>query len=227
MDLISDIHLEFDPTYRLSSIGEVLIIAGDLGKVVSRSYYDFLRHASDRYDHIILVAGNHEYYGTTIENGEKILKNLNIPNVHYLQCDSIMINGIEYLGCTLWSEILLDAGWMTNDGNSIKNFSLKNYYELYVEHSTWLTKKLNEPVNHKRVVITHHLPTFKAINDKYKGLNNTFFASALDHLVSKATVWVAGHTHSENTVRINNTYLFVNPKGYPGENSEEYSPVSI
>lgn len=230
MDLISDIHLEFDPTFRLNRIGEILIIAGDLGKVVHKSYLKFLTDASERYDHIILVAGNHEYYNTSIENGERLLREIKdkLPNVHYLQCESIIINKVEFLGCTLWSDISNIDKWMTNDGASIKDFSLNKYYELYQSHSAWLSDKLNTPSNHKRVVVTHYLPTYKVLDPKYDdNPTNAFFASDLDHLIPKATLWVAGHTHKDNTIMVGGTYLYVNPKGYPGENNESYTPLEI
>ena len=190
MELISDIHLEYDPTYRINRIGGILIIAGDLGKVINKSYYDFLADVSDRYDHIILVAGNHEYYGTTIEKGERLLREITtkLPNVHYLQCDKVVINEIEFLGCTLWSEPTVDH-WLTNDGSSIKDFSLEQYQDLNTQHRDWLTEQLNIPSTRKKIVVTHYLPSYRCIDPKYNDENtNSFFASHLDDLVPKANL---------------------------------------
>ncbi len=229
MELISDIHLEYDPTYRINRIGEILIIAGDLGKVTNKSYYTFLADVSDRYDHIILVAGNHEYYGTTIENGERLIREMmaKLPNVHYLQCGKVVINEIEFLGCTLWSEPTVDH-WLTNDGSSIKDFSLKHYQDLHTQHRDWLTGQLNIPSTRKRIVVTHYLPSYRCIDPKYTDEDtNSFFASHLDDLVPKANLWLCGHTHSDNAIQINGTFVFINPKGYPGENDREYYPLEI
>lgn len=229
MELISDIHLEFEPTYRLNRVGEILIIAGDLGKVTNKSYQAFLADVSERYDHVILVAGNHDYYGTSIEEGELKIRNIvkQYPNIKYLQCNKVVINNIEFLGCTLWSQPAVDY-WETNDGNSIKEFSLDDYHALHQTHRDWLETELNQSSPYKRVVITHHLPSYRCIDPKYTNLVvNSFFASELDYLVPKANLWLAGHTHTNNAILIDNTYVFINPKGYPGENEEEYSPLEI
>jgi predicted MPP superfamily phosphohydrolase len=228
IDLISDIHLEFAP-WTLNQTGDILVIAGDLGRAIDESYKIFLADVAQKYRHVILISGNHECYKTTIDNGEAQIRNAvaDLPNVHYLQCESIVIDEIEFLGCTLWSH--LDTRlWSINDGCSIKKFSIKQYKELHRTHRDWLTERLNEPTSRKRVVVTHHLPSYKCIDPKYvNDCSNQFFASHLDDLVPKATLWLAGHTHSPITCQIGGTFVFINPRGYPGENPGDYEPVSI
>lgn len=228
IDLISDIHLEFAP-WILNKTGDILVIAGDLGKATSKSYKIFLVDVARKYRHVILVSGNHESYGTTIENGEAQIRNAvaDLPNVSYLQCDSVIIDDVEFLGCTLWSEVSIDT-WLINDGNSIKRFSLNNYKELHRKHREWLSTRLKGPSTRKRIVVTHHLPSYKCIDSKYDDdTMNQFFASHLDDLVPRATLWLCGHSHTPNCCQIGGTYIFLNPRGYPGENPSDYEPISI
>ena len=39
--------------------GEVLVLAGDIGNAFQKSYSDFLKDVSEKYAHVIVVAGNH------------------------------------------------------------------------------------------------------------------------------------------------------------------------
>lgn len=235
MDLISDIHLEFHPWTLPKPIAtdRILIIAGDLGCITNtKTYKEFLATASTYYKYTILVAGNHEYYGTTIENAEILINQLvkQFNNIYYLQKASIVLDDIEFIGCTLWSNIESLKKWAINDGSSIKQFSLNRYRKLHTEHVEWLQTELLKPlVALKRVVVTHHLPSFYCIDAKFisYGTANCFFASDLDDLITKSDIWLCGHTHTVNTIQIGNTLVFMNPKGYPGENQESYEVLEI
>ena len=61
----SDIHLEIRPSkFRriLTPVGDILILAGDIGHPFRRTYAQFLDWCSRNFKHVILVPGNHEYY---------------------------------------------------------------------------------------------------------------------------------------------------------------------
>jgi len=71
MDLISDIHLEFDSKWKLPKPIEtdrILIIAGDLCPIAtfSKHFSDFIATASTFYRNVIFIAGNHEYYSVMV-----------------------------------------------------------------------------------------------------------------------------------------------------------------
>ena len=69
---------------------------------------------------------------------------------------------------------------------------------------------------HKAVVITHHLPSPKAIAPHFKNLPNGEFASDLDFLINdaKPALWVFGHSHTRTFVTVNCTALVGHPLGY-------------
>jgi predicted phosphodiesterase len=68
--IASDLHLEFykyinlSDFFDISSINEsiTLILAGDIGYPYHNNYETFLSECSKLFKHIILIAGNHEYY---------------------------------------------------------------------------------------------------------------------------------------------------------------------
>lgn len=69
----------------------------------------------------------------------------------------------------------------------------------------------------KIVVVTHHLPTFAAIDKRYSGDSlNVAFATELGNYIadSRIDVWIYGHAHHPSNLTIGNTRLVSNPLGY-------------
>ena len=77
IDIISDIHLtcfkDFGEDFVYSWVpeGEVLVLAGDVGEfhwwqLKSRMIDIFC----EKYEHVLYVAGNHDYYGTSLKEGD-------------------------------------------------------------------------------------------------------------------------------------------------------------
>jgi Icc-related predicted phosphoesterase len=82
----------------------------------------------------------------------------------------------------------------------------------------FVAKRLAEPFDGKTVVVTHHVPTIRAIAPKYANdILSAAFASHLDDLVKLADVWIAGHTHIAADVTVGKCRVVVNPRGYPRE----------
>jgi predicted phosphodiesterase len=80
--------------------------------------------------------------------------------------------------------------------------------------------------------MTHHLPSFKLINEKYKNSKlSSLFATDLEDIIKKYKIdyWICGHSHNKNNIQINNTILTLNPVGYPGEdiNPKYYDYIVI
>ena len=69
------------------------------------------------------------------------------------------------------------------------------------------------------VVMTHHLPTYQAVNSVYSGSRvNCAYASELFNLIAHngPTLWVFGHQHRSTDIVIGETWLRSNPYGYHG-----------
>ena len=107
----SDLHFEFQQIriYRLveeiSQDTDVLILAGDI-QVFDYIISD-LEYISNALPdvHILYVAGNHEFYGEKITDVETSLKVAfeNHPKIHYLEKSTFELNGVIFLGTTLWT----------------------------------------------------------------------------------------------------------------------------
>lgn len=238
--LISDLHLEFHKginsldklikryphiveNVNMNTKDTILILAGDISSVNSENLIEFLNSCGEKYYHVIYVAGNHEYYKSDIETVNNILRNLNYrENVHFLQKDKIIIDDTVYLGCTLWTDIEeVNIPYITeymNDYTLINNFTVKDGNEIHEDHVSFLVKEI--ALHEKIVIITHHLPTNRLIDKKYKiyGVLNKAFYTDLEHLlVNKIKMWICGHTHIQKSVKIGETLLIAAPFGYSTE----------
>ncbi len=235
---ISDVHLEFYNSSKFPKClfeeydCDTLVIAGDFGAPLNyngkpnQHYVEILKLLKLHYKHIVYVSGNHEYYQckqrdmSPMEMDFIIQKICDEIGIHFLQ-KSHWIHpetNVCFLGCTLWSDIDAEAAMTMNDFNKIFNFR-HEYVQLFRDHSDWLMKTIQDfkhdfPI----VVVTHHLPTFHGVAEKYAMQNNTGYASDLQCLFKRPVIaLVCGHTHEPRIVYVNGIPLVINPVGYPGE----------
>ncbi len=109
-------------------------MAGDIGKGAhgikwaKRNFQDIP---------IIYVAGNHEFYGGDIADVKKIQDIAKKFNVHFLNNDSVVVNGVRFLGCTLWSNI---EQWSL--AKVKKASSMMNDYK-YIQAKYWWKNRQN------------------------------------------------------------------------------------
>ena len=85
----------------------------------------------------------------------------------------------------------------------------------------FLEETLAEPFDGPSVVVTHHAPHPKSINERY-ALDplNVAFASDLSEVIleGRPQLWLHGHTHTSSDYRIGATRIVANPHGYGREN---------
>lgn len=156
--------------------------------------------------------------------------------VHVLQDGVSVVAGVRFLGCTLWTDYRLDGeAWqvpamlnaekMMTDHEAIR-YAAGGYRpwlpkDCLIEHENsinWLKLCLEKPFDGPTVVVTHHAPSSKSIHPQFRGsLLNGAYASNLDHLVDRATLWVHGHVHHRFDYEIGDGRVVCNPRGYPDE----------
>ena len=105
---LSDLHLEFTgykPDHLPSQGEDLVVLAGDIGVGVKG-----IRWAKDTFRdrEVVYVLGNHEFYGNDFVGLVDYAKNYAAgSNVNVLECDSIEIDGLRILGCSLWTDFKL------------------------------------------------------------------------------------------------------------------------
>lgn len=252
--VISDLHLEFDPNFYPDNNGaNVLILSGDifvidyLRRSVESPYFDkaldfvhFVNRAANDYEHVVYVAGNHEYYNGKINSDFEYLRDVfkHLSNVHFLDNESIIIDNMKFIGSTLWTSAnnndhlthyMLNRGLndfhliTDNDGDKYFKFQSEKAYQLHLKAVDFIRNEVQD--GEPCVVCTHHAPSFKSVTERYKNetVMNGGFCSDLSALIldyPNIKLWTHGHVHSCHDYEIGSTRVICNPKGYRNENPE-------
>ncbi|CAK2681426.1 Metallophosphoesterase [Vibrio crassostreae] len=226
---LSDLHLEMASMDLPVSDADVVVLAGDIhsnGKMG-------IDWASQFPQDVIYVLGNHEFYsGGTITDLPTSLKDYakKYPNVHVLSDDSIIIEGVAFFGCTLWTDFELygkpDVAFYYAE-KSINDYRIINYDNvqpftpsiasvLHKQSMSWLSEAISSSEYMANVVVTHHLPTPAAIHEQYEGsILNSAFASDCSRLFSHGvTAWIYGHNHDCRVFEKEGIIFATNQRGY-------------
>ena len=212
IQLMSDLHLEFEPTFRPKNAGsDVLVLSGDIcvADYFTRSeaspyhdramqFLDFFVHVTNEWDHVVYVAGNHENYHGYIDTTVQTLKNmLQFRNLHLLDKTSVDLSDVRFVGATLWTD--LNAGnpitenylrGAMNDFRLVqwKNDGYRKFTPLdsFKLHRETLREFDRLMTGHDKVVVVgHHAPSFKSVHPKYHNQDhmNGGYHSQLDNFI--------------------------------------------
>ena len=224
----SDIHLEFGEI--VASVFEnvnadVLVLAGDVtaSKCEAEDFFDIVLN---NFENVIYLMGNHEHYRGQLDKTELILREMLPKEVLFLQNESIEIDGIKFLGTTLWTDFNNNsflskhtAKYSMSDYTQIRLHNRKlNPEDILQEH--YLAKRfLNQNITEGSIVITHHLPSFQSIPTEYlsSDINGAFASELSDMMLDfKPAYWIHGHTHKGIEYECFDTKVVCNPRGYVG-----------
>lgn len=232
LHILSDLHFEYDTEFQVpETSADVLILAGD----ISPGLHGMARFARAKKP-VIYVPGNHEFYGESIQALPSALRLLaKGSSIHLLDNGEVRLGGVRFLGTTLWTNYELFGAERLGEVTAHADRQLNDYVciqagfgrtltpgqtvSLHHKAVDWLARKLDEPVDGKTVVVTHHAPHPSSLIPKKEGrLINAAYASDLTHLMGKACLWIHGHTHHSVDYTVNGTRIVTNPKGYRDEN---------
>jgi Icc-related predicted phosphoesterase len=237
--VLSDIHVEFEPFDAPETDADVVVLAGDIhvGK-------KGLEWALEQFPNkpVVYVLGNHEYYKQAVPRHTEKLRELSSgTNVHILEQDSLILDGVTFMGCTLWTDFQLfgdlriagyEADQRMTDYKQIRvspQFRrLRSMDTAAIHHRSrrWLESQLKEAQNDV-VVVTHHAPSPKSLPDSDRDdILSAAYASNLDEFVehSEASLWIHGHIHASSDYLLGNTRVICNSRGYPEEFNNRFVP---
>ena len=226
INFISDLHLEFGPLEIEPEAGDVLVLAGDID---IKGQVDWINSIATKFNHVIYVLGNHEFYHGAMNNVYKETRENLVDNVHLLENESITIDDVTFHGATLWSDFLngnpityLQCDQAMNDYRLIQAGDGQYRFKPEIAHNLHNISKgfLQENVKEGDVVVTHMAPSFLSIHKKYKNDTNIngAYASDLSDLIldTQPSLWFHGHMHNSFDYSIGNTRILCNPRGYVG-----------
>jgi hypothetical protein len=259
---MSDLHLDFADLTLPG--GDVLILSGDIceAKRMKPDMYNphmvllehertdqrpdrfnrFFEEECAKYREVFMVMGNHEHYGFQYQKTYGHIKEQLPANVHLLENECYELDGVLFVGATLWTDMnrgdeltLFHMKSMMNDYRQITMFNeVKNaYHRLQPERTMADHYRSRDYIKHMLeenratgknlpvVVMTHHAPSKVSTKPRY--LNDTImngaYSSDLSELIldnPEIRVWTHGHTHDVFDYMIGSTRVMCNPRGYKG-----------
>ncbi|KAL2756764.1 hypothetical protein ACRALDRAFT_1062440 [Sodiomyces alcalophilus JCM 7366] len=242
---MSDLHLELSQqygTFDFPAAAPYLILAGDIGRLIDyEAFLQFLARQTERYQHVFLVLGNHEFYNMDHATGISTARKLEeepvlggkLSLLHQTRRDvDVGETVVSVLGCTLWSRIPDDAAdavrSRVQDFQRIYDWTVERHNAEHEADLQWLQDELgviarDEP-RRAVIVVTHHAPSIReASRPEHMGSPITR-AFATDLLSSgdwsRVRYWIYGHTHFSTEFEKGSVTVVSNQRGYvlPGTN---------
>ena len=262
IDFCSDLHMEINTGLFPKSImhdtpGDILILAGDTltyrhfnlnrtdseSRAMRKRFKILLEDHFADYKHIIMIPGNHEYYGHYFYGSDQemtsILKNID-SRIQLMNDDFLIIDNTAIICSTLWVdfdkgnplvEIAVQDGM--NDFRVIKvndlpSGSLGNTFKAHhacarhVESLKFIKQAYEEhnAAGRNIIVATHHGPSYQSHNTFRFGDSDLKhgYLSELDPWIIDTNIkyWIHGHTHHDINYMIGNTNVISSMYGYAG-----------
>lgn len=244
----SDLHLEFSsrPLTLEDMSGDILVLAGDIA-VRPADVAQYMHALSERKRPVIFVLGNHEmlghYWETGVQEYKDAVAKLQNPFLHVLENEEIIVNGVRFLGATLWADFAdgkhgKKAMACMPEFSSIlrldptAKLTWQTVQERHKASVSWLSCALaSDNRTMPTVVVTHHAPSWLSSHPKFamSGLSGAF-CSDLDRLIERhgPDVWIHGHTHDSFSYQIGKTAVVCNPFGYlEEEENKNWNPHAV
>jgi 3',5'-cyclic AMP phosphodiesterase CpdA len=250
---MSDLHLEAQSFAAPMPEGDVLILAGDLchascftaeaGDGYNIKQRDralcMIDAAQKNFAHVLLIAGNHEHYGSVFDETVPKLRRA-LPGVTVLDNEAVDIGDVRFFGTTLWSDyhgrsaagmdavrkrcgefffvkkrVRDQAGQET-----LRKFRPEDALAAFDVALERLRDDLASAKGKPTVVVTHHAPSLKGLNPYHAGGDlDGAYASDLDAMIAtleNVPVWIHGHTHIRRLYKISRTEMRTDARGFDG-----------
>ena len=247
--LLSDLHLELSdlPPAPLPDF-DVALLAGDIVNPGRRlpgwvAASPLLRRARA----VVAVSGNHEYFDAVLQHEAALMQraaaSMHGPPLHLLDCTQVVIDGVRFLGCTLWTdfELRIDTpdgprsdrargiataqqamadyraiGWLDEGAQCVRRLNPHDTLRLHRQQRAWLQRCLAEPFDGPTVVLTHHGPHRRSLAPRVAAdwVSTAYLSELPEDIFRVPALWLHGHTHSSHDYRVGACRVVCNPRGY-------------
>lgn len=265
--LFSDVHLDFDigrhlylsptmvwrPTPLPEDSSSILVLAGDIwfnnfAFKISPDGESWIGHVARRFEHVIIVLGNHDYWGLSLQSAPRKAKeavNL-LPNVTVLEQDTVVVSGVKFVGGTLWTDYgrdpmameaaraqIVDYKQITfGDNRARRRVRPQDMFEVHRQTAKFIFNncapdELGQPV----IIVTHMAPCEQSIDPKYSHerlLNRAYYSNLEESIrthCKDVRLWVHGHIHKPVDYLLYGIRVLSNPRGYESYEGSFYDPL--
>ena len=230
---------------KIESLCDTLFLVGDIGNYRNSNFVTFLDYVSKNWKQSFYVTGNHEYYKHVKEMADVKYKSIldKYDNITLLNKDVgvVELDGVNIIGCTLWSSPIDSGIEGLNDFRYIKvkrstkdvgRMGLRDIKKWNKEDITFLKKSIESSNSKKKIIVmTHFMPilTDDLDNSKYPSSQYDYYYGneGLKESICKCDVWLFGHTHDCHDQKIGKCRLIANTCGYPNEETEFQNNVYV
>jgi Icc-related predicted phosphoesterase len=197
----------------------------------------YLELLYERFKHVIMVLGNHDHYHGNIDLTKDRIKarlyDFDIDDkISILENESVEIDGVLFVGATLWSDFnndeyvtKLKCKDVMNDfrqiryGEDYKRIHPDYLLAIHKQSREYIERTASENKDKTVVVVTHHAPSYKSVNERFQAqtLVNGAYASDLSEVMldnENIKYWFHGHMHDNCDYMIGETNVICNPHGY-------------
>lgn len=191
------------------------------------------------YQHIVLVAGNHDYYllrpkdySFDSQTRINLMKDFCRDNeINYLDGNTVAIGSLTFGGCCMsWDSsyarslkpsitdddiLILWKESMNDHRNIYQNMGHMNPFHFFDREMNKL-----KSITDVDIMVTHYGPKVPyCLQEKHKNLISTFyFFDGYDEIRRLSPkVWIHGHTHDKVNEKVYECDILCNPLGYPNE----------
>ncbi len=237
LHLLSDLHFEFDKPVPMANYRppkcDVVLLAGDIAE--DKTSIDWAK-ATFGDTPVLLTPGNHEYYDAkqVVAWTQELRDYAAGSNVQILHNDAVVIDGVQFVGATLWTDFQLYGNASYHQYAARKGLS--DYKHIRRPSSTGKKRKIRtddilefhiasrrfianavRTYQGRSVVMTHHAPSERSLPEKFRSRELTpAYASNLDSFIEELSplLWVHGHIHASSDYMIGGTRVVGNARGY-------------
>ncbi|TLX16629.1 metallophosphoesterase [Rhizobium sp. MHM7A] len=199
---------------------------------------------------VIYVPGNHDFYFVDLtETSARARKLAAKLGIYYLDGDTVLVDGVRFIGATFWSDLELDAvenGRLcpVKMGDNLHRARMGSDYKkiysdrrnsrfvtpevtraLHFEQKRYIGRMLARTHDGPTVVATHFAIHEKSANPLYRYTPTSHcYLSDQDRLIAQfsPTLWLHGHVHDCYEYDIHGTRVACNPGGYAHESGNGF-----
>ncbi|WP_105435856.1 metallophosphoesterase [Neorhizobium tomejilense] len=229
---------------------DLCVCAGDVSGSIDRTINFVFSEIAHRMPVVMTLGNHDYYGSSIQQTLDYVRQATVGTNVHVLENEEFRKDDLRIIGATLWTDygirahplghlaiderraVAMEACYRVmvdfrtvqgSEGHDRGRDGLVRPQELYSRHResrTYIENKLKEPFKGSTMVLTHHSPSPRSLDSRFRGqMSNAAFASDLSAVIKRGrpAFWVHGHVHRFCDYIQSETRLICNPLGYQRE----------
>lgn len=242
LHVLSDLHLRYGAVEVPACGADIVVLAGDIDRGAKGVDWAHTQFPGQR---VLYVLGNHEFYRGCVEEvyaACRLAARQGAAEVHVLQDEEYVQDGVAFLGTTLWTDFTLfgsdrqvaameAVSQRAPDFRIIRTTALNGCQRVmipadparwFVHSRAWLRGRIrhHRAAGNRVCVITHFAPARGSLAERFaEDLVSAYFVNDFEDwlAVGGPDLWLHGHTHDGFDYRVGATRVVCNPRGYPDE----------